>query len=199
MSRSVVWRVERGRADRVTVRTLNRLAAELDARIDARLLWHGEGLDRLLDAGHAALVDAVIEILERDGWACRAEVTFNVRGERGSIDVLAYHAATRSVLVIEVKSVIPDVQGTLATLDRKTRIARDVAKHQGWDVGSVGRLLVVPSDRTTYRRIAAHAAIFGVALPARTWAVRAWLRRPVGALSGILFLPHAPRASNRRR
>ena len=37
--------------------------AALDARIDIRLLWQGEGLDRLLDARHARLVDLVLDIL----------------------------------------------------------------------------------------------------------------------------------------
>jgi hypothetical protein len=50
------------------------LAAALDARIDARLLWHGEGLDRLLDARHARLVDLVLKILDSSGWEVAAEV-----------------------------------------------------------------------------------------------------------------------------
>ena len=38
------------------------------------------------------------------------EVSFSVYGERGSIDILAFHASTGSLLVIEIKSVVPDMQ-----------------------------------------------------------------------------------------
>ena len=45
------------------------------------------------------------------GWDVATEVSFNVRGERGSIDILAFHQATGSLLVIEIKSVVPDLSG----------------------------------------------------------------------------------------
>ena len=87
VSRAVVWRIERGSADRVAVHTLVEVAAALGARVDLRLHWQGEGLDRLLDARHASLVEDMIALLDSSGWNAAAEVSFNVRGERGSIDV----------------------------------------------------------------------------------------------------------------
>ena len=50
LSPSAIGRIERGRSDRVTVQTLDRVAAELGGRVDVRLLWK-KGLDRLLDHG----------------------------------------------------------------------------------------------------------------------------------------------------
>ena len=50
VSRPTIGRIERGHVDDVTLRTLARVAVALDARLDVRVLWHGEGLDRLLDA-----------------------------------------------------------------------------------------------------------------------------------------------------
>ncbi len=126
VSGSVICRIERGHADRVAAHTLDRVAAALDARIDVRLLWHGEGLDRLLDARHARLVDLVLNILTSSDWELATEVSFNVYGERGSIDILAFHPATGCLLVIEIKSVVPDMQSMLAALDRKGRLARSV-------------------------------------------------------------------------
>jgi transcriptional regulator with XRE-family HTH domain len=199
VSRGVIWRIERGLADRVAVHTLVRIAAALDARVDLRLLWHGEGLDRLLDARHAALVEQVLADLDAQGWNCRTEVSFSIRGERGAIDVLACHQPSRALLVVEVKSVVPDLQATLGTLDRKVRLAREIAIPFGWGGGPVSRLLVLPGDRTAHRRVAAHASTFNTSLPARTWAVRRWLRKPVGEMQGILFLPLAPQESNRQR
>ncbi len=204
VSRAAVWRVERGRADRLTIRTLERLVEALGARLDWRLLWGGEALDRLLDQDHAALVEVVVRELAALGWEPATEVSFSIRGERGSIDVLAFHQASATLLVVEVKSVVPDVQATLVTLDRKTRLAAEIARSRGWRAARVGRLLVAPDDRTARRRVAAHGATFAGAFPARGWAVRRWLRDPTpggagGPFSGLLFLSSAPQASARHR
>lgn len=53
--------------------------------MDVRLLWRAEGLDRLLDKGHADLVDRMIDLLTAMGWTAAAEVSFSIRGERGSV------------------------------------------------------------------------------------------------------------------
>ena len=132
ISASVISRIERGRADRVTVRTLIRVVAALDARIDVRLFWHGEALDRLTDARHADLVERTIAMLIAEAWVATAEVTFDIRGQRGSIDVLAFHPGTAALLVIEVKSVVPDMQAMLSARDRKTRLASEIARMRGW-------------------------------------------------------------------
>ena len=39
---------------------LRTLVDALGARLDCRLLWNGEALDRLLDESHAALVETVV-------------------------------------------------------------------------------------------------------------------------------------------
>ena len=199
VSRSVVCRIERGHADRVAVHTLVRVAAALDARLDVRLLWQGEGLDRLLDLRHARLVDQVLEILASSAWETATEVSFNVRGERGSIDILAFHPATGSLLVIEIKSVVPDMQAMLTGIDRKGRLAREIALERGWKVTSVTRLLVLPDDRTARRRVEEHAATFRAALPARTVEVRGWLRRPEGTMHGVLFVSDVHQQRTRHR
>ena len=199
LSRSVIGRIERGRADRVPIHTLLRVAAELGGRVDVRLLWQGEGLDRLLDARHARLVEVVVAILISEGWVVATEASFNVRGERGSIDILGFHATTGSLLVVEVKSVVPDLQALLAGIDRKGRLARDVAREREWTVASVTRLLVLPDDRTARRRVEMHAATFRAALPARTVEVRRWIRRPAGSKPGVLFVSDAHQASARHR
>jgi transcriptional regulator with XRE-family HTH domain len=142
LSGSQMSRIERGAADRVSIRQLDRILAELGARLLARVLWRGEELDRLLDRDHAQMVERILELLARDGWLATPEVTFQVAGEHGSIDVLAWHAPTRTLLVIEVKSVVPDIQATLASLDRKARLGPMVARERGWVSDSVSRLLV---------------------------------------------------------
>lgn len=199
VSRPVIGRIERGHGDGVTVRTLVRVAAVLGATVSVRVLWHGEGLDRLLDASHADLTDRVLQLLRDCGWLTATELSFNIRGDRGTVDVLAFHEPTGSLLVIEIKSVVPDLQAMLGTIDRKARVAPELARANGWRVASVSRLLVLPDDRTARRRVDQHRAIFDAALPGRTGEVRRWLRDPSGRLAGVMFLTAAHQAVTRHR
>jgi hypothetical protein len=131
------------------------------------------------------------------------EATFSHYGERGSIDILAWHEEHGALLVVEVKSVVPDMQALLAGVDRKCRLAPHMAADRGWHVRTVSRLIVLPDERTARRRVARrverHASTFDVAYPARIVAVRRWLGRPTGALSGVLFLPSSQRTTARHR
>lgn len=200
-SRNRVSRVELGHADEMTVAALDAIAHALGARLNLTLSWNGEALDRLLDADHAALVEIVAATLRDLRWEVAVEVSFSLGGERGSIDVLAFHRPTGTVLVVEVKSVVPDIQATVFTLDRKTRLALDIARQRGWDGRAVGRLLVVGESRTSRRRVAEHTATFDAAFPARTIEVKRWLRRPdpKGGFSGLWFLAHDRGVSARHK
>jgi transcriptional regulator with XRE-family HTH domain len=198
VSRGVVGRIERGRADRVSVGVLIRVAGALGGTVSVRLLWQGEGLDRLLDSVHADLTERMLRRLRSLGWEVASEVSFNIRGERGTIDILAFHVPTGSLLVIEIKSVVPDLQAMLGMLDRKVRLASQIAR-EGWVVRSVSRLLVLPEDRTARRRVQQHAATVDATLPARSVAVRRWLSAPTGRLAGVLFLPTDHQESTRHR
>ena len=62
---------------------LVKVAAAVGASVSTRLLWHGEGLDRLLDATHASVTEATIDLLRSLGWDASTELSFNIRGERG--------------------------------------------------------------------------------------------------------------------
>ena len=160
VSQSVVARIERGAGDSVPPRKFDAVAAALGARAELRLSWNGEALDRLLDRGHAALVELVAVLLRGLGWEVVVEATFWVRGERGAVDVLAWHPGMRIVLIVEVKSVVPDIQAMLSSIDRKLRLAMAIARERGWDPVAVGGLLVIGEDRTARRRVDAHRATF---------------------------------------
>jgi transcriptional regulator with XRE-family HTH domain len=201
VSRGVIARIEQGHADKVTVETLDKVAAALGARVMCRLSWNGEGLDRLLDADHAAIVEQVVRILRDGDWLVATEVSFNVYGERGSIDVLAFHPTSRVLLVVEVKSVLPDVQATLVTLDRKERLAPGIASERSWNAVAVARLLVVRENRTARRRIEAHAATFANTFPDRGHTIRPWLDSPDPhrPLHGLWFLSGESQAVARQQ
>lgn len=201
LSQSVVADLELGRGRRMAAETFDKVAGALDAIAELRLNWHGEALDRLLDRDHAALVETIALRLRADGWEVRTEVSFWIRGERGSVDVLAWHAASRTVLVVEVKSVVPDIQATLFTLDRKCRLGREIADSVGWPAQSVGRLLVIGDSTTARRRVAQHRTVFDGAFPARAAVVRRMLASPDASepLRGLMFLPLTARGGIRQR
>ncbi|HKG56644.1 MAG TPA: hypothetical protein VKA85_05320, partial [Candidatus Limnocylindrales bacterium] len=138
-------------------------------------------------------------MLAAAGWETAAEATFSVYGERGSVDVLAFHAATSALLVVEVKTVVPDMGSMLIALDRKRRLARRIAADRGWRAATVARVLVMPDNTTTRRRAAAVKATFAAEFPARSVEVRRWIAAPRGAISGIWFLPDALHVRTRRR
>lgn len=91
VSRQLIAKIESGRIDDVQVKAIRRVGEALGASIDVVVRWQGEGLDRLLDAAHAGLVDLFVERLHRAGWVAIVEASFAIRGERGSIDILAFH------------------------------------------------------------------------------------------------------------
>jgi transcriptional regulator with XRE-family HTH domain len=198
VSRSQYGRIERGDLRGVPLDDVHAICRALQADLDVRIRWQGEGLDRLLDEAHAGLVDALVRRLAAAGWVPEVEVSFSIYGERGSIDVLAWHGVARALLVCEVKSVMPDAQAMLSTLDRKARLAPRLVDDRGWQPSVVGRLLAVADSSTTRRRVDGFGALFEAALPGRGSEVRAWLRRPAGPMAGILFLPDARRHGTRR-
>ena len=197
LSHSTISNVERGRLGTLSLDSLARIVAALEARLDVTVRWRGEQLDRLLDEGHARLVDAVVSVLVRWGWEVGVEVTFAMYRERGSIDILAWHRSTGILLVIEVKTVMPDAQAMLATFDRKVRLAPGIAAQRGWAVSSIARLLVFESTPIARQRVSRLETTFRAVLPARGAAVRRWLRAPAGSLAGILFVRTAIAGSSK--
>ena len=160
-------------------------------------------LDRLADEGHAALVGAVSKMLVGFAWMVRIEVSYSIYGERGSIDILAWHPLTGTLLVVEVKTELTSIEETLRKHDQKVRLASRIAAQEfGWRSASAGRLLVLPDLATPRRRAGRHRAILDPTYALRGRPLRDWLRMPSGAMSGLLFLDpaeHSIRESSGRK
>lgn len=190
VSAATVSRVELGRLDTVDLGRLRRLAAPLEVRIDLIARWQGADLDRLLNARHSAMHEAVArDFARRPAWAIVPEVSFSIYGERGVVDAVAWHAASGSLLVIELKTAIADVNELLGTLDRKRRLAPRIAAERGWRPRSVSVWLVVAEGRTNRRRVAEHRSTLRSALPIDGRTVSGWLDRPREPLAALSFLP----------
>ena len=184
--RSLVSDIERGHLGSTSLTRLRAVASALDVRIDLVARWRGGELARLLNARHSALGESVSRYFERlPGWDHAPEVSFSIYGERGIIDILAYHPASGSLLVIELKTEIVDVNELVGTLDRKSRLGRTIAAERGWQARTVSRWVIVSRDKTNQRRIEGHRAMLRAAFPADGHAMRGWLARPAGSMSAL--------------
>lgn len=121
-SQDEVSLLERGRIEGMSLRRMRRLFRVFDADVVVLIRWRGGSLDHLLDARHASLADATIGLLAGAGWVVQPEVSYSVYGERGSIDLLAWHEPTRTLLVIELKTELTSIEETLRRHDTKIRL-----------------------------------------------------------------------------
>jgi transcriptional regulator with XRE-family HTH domain len=195
VSQATVSVAEHGHVGALSLATVRRLFAALDAGFEGSVLWRGGAIDRLLDERHAQLVGASVARLSAWGWRVAVEATYSIYGERGSIDVLAGHDATRSLLVEEIKTELMSVEAVGRKTDEKLRLARRQLCRErfGWTAIAGARVLVLPSTDTARRSVARHAPVLDALFPARGSQVRSWLRRPTGELSGILFVAYINR------
>jgi transcriptional regulator with XRE-family HTH domain len=189
LSQQEISQIERGHLGAVQVRTIRSAFHGVEASIEWDLRWRGGALDRLLDELHAALVGAITDVLIAAGWEVVPELTYNVYGERGSIDLVAWHSESATLLIVEVKSELASIEATLRKHDEKVRLGPGVAAERfGWRPRPVTRLLILPDQRTARRRVERADAILRRSYPVRGWAARRWLRDPVGRGDGLIFL-----------
>ncbi len=183
-----VSRLERGLADDLPLGVVRRIAVALEMRLDLTTQWRGPELDRLINAAHAALQVAVLRRLGSiEGWVVVPEVSYSIFGERGAIDILAWHAETRTLLIVELKTVLVEAAGLVRTMHARTRLAHEIAKQQGWRPRSVARWVILTDTRTNRRHVAAHREILAplTGLDGRT--IRTWLAAPTGPITALSF------------
>jgi transcriptional regulator with XRE-family HTH domain len=192
VGRNKISELENENLSRLTLPETERCFGALGATLRVTVDWGGAALDRLIDEGHARLVGAMSELLRQLGWAVEFEVTFARFGERGAIDILAWHARTGTLLIVEIKTELGSLERLLRPLNMKVRLAPVIALQQfGWRGVTSTKLLVLPDDRNARRTVARHAAVLDHAFPSRTRQVRRWLAEPSGQLDGLMFLTSA--------
>jgi transcriptional regulator with XRE-family HTH domain len=183
-----VSRLERGLIDGMAMSTIRAIARAVDVRVELLPRSRAADLERIVAGAHAALAEAVVTWLSRfAGWIVRPEVGFSSYGDRGVIDLVCWHQGRRTLLVIELKTELVDINQLLATLNRYARNAAVAVAPMGWTPVSVCQLLIVSDTDFNRDRVAGHAALFAAALPLRAKAIRDWLRDPVGDLAGLMF------------
>lgn len=198
VSQSLVSLVERGQFSGIRLRVLESIVQEVGGELRLSIQWRGGDVDRLLDEGHAALMGRAVDTLEKMSWHVRPEVTFANYADRGSIDLLAWHPGTSTVLVVEIKTELTSIEDTLRTHDMKTRNALKVARERaGWEGRATARLLVLPDSSTARRRVTRNEPVIRRAYPLAGIAARSWLQAPSGATGLLMFLPFTNTARGR--
>lgn len=183
--------LERGKVADLTVRTARAITGAVDLPLGWDIGWQRQEFDRLLDADHSALAALWTRRLEKLGWIVRSEVSFNQYGDRGRIDLLAYHPVHRVLLVVEIKTALIDAQALLGGLDVKARVAPHVARELGWQPRLVVPAIIMADGTTARRHLAGLEALFS-RYSLRGPVAASWLRAPDGSPTGILTFTELP-------
>jgi transcriptional regulator with XRE-family HTH domain len=186
--------LERGYVIRLSVRTTRAILGAVDLPLLWDIGWQRQEIDRLLDADHARLAADVASLLAGAGWLVRSEVSFNHYGDRGRIDLLAFHPQLRVLLVIEIKTAVIDAQDMLGRLDVKARVAGGVALSLGWTRAALVVPVLVILDGTTARRHVRSLDPLLGRYTLRGHAALSWLRSPSASppTTGILLFRKLP-------
>lgn len=187
VSPATISRLERGHPGLLTVDTVRRVASALDIRVDLVPRWRAGDLDRLLNAKHSQLHELVARWFAQElpAWVLAPEVSYAIYGERGVIDIVAWHPGRRAILVIELKTDVVDVNQLIGKVGEKARLIRQIVRDRGWDPLTVSTWVIVASGRTNRARLAAHQAVLRAAFPADGRGMRHWLGDPAGSVAAL--------------
>jgi transcriptional regulator with XRE-family HTH domain len=189
ISRTVYSEIERGHLNGISLGTMRKVANVLEVRIGIEPTWRGKRIERVISGRHAALAERLTATLVAAGWEVRPEASFNSYGERGVVDLVAWHSTTRTMLLIEIKTELVGPSDLLATTDRRRRLAGVIAQDRGWNPLAVAQWVVLAAGRTNQRRVAEHHALLRAAFPADGRSAPSWVANPRGRLDALWFLP----------
>ena len=154
-----------------------------------------------MDEDHATLQSAWANRLRRWGWLVWVEVSFNHYGDRGRVDLVAWHPILRILCVVEIKTQLADAQGTLGPLDVKVRVGRRIASSLGLPPPRLVVPVLIVRDTVTNRRRLGRVAPLFDEFAHRGRAAIGCLRHPERITGGMLILSDlasAPGVSVRR-
>lgn len=212
ISQAAVWRLETRQPGPVDLAVVERVLTALGLR--ASLAVEGRHLGdrrRQRDGVHASLNGFVARRLGRLGWHTATEVPIGDGPPRGWIDLLAYRAADRALLVEETKSEIPDMGALQRSVAFYGREGRSVAAGIGWAPRSVSVLVVGLDSDAMARRLADNRALVEQAFPGSVTAMSTWFADPLApaprgwtlaladpAVRGAAWLRPTPLGTRRR-
>lgn len=183
----MISRIERGHLERVQLGTILAVARALDVQVTLSARSRGADLDRLVSGRHSGLHESVARWFadELPDWTLDPEVSFSIFGERGVIDILAWHPGHRALVIIELKTDIVDVNELIGQMDRRRRLAREIVEARGWEPLTVSTWVIVANGRTNRARLAAHRELLRNAFPVDGRSMPGWLHRPDRAVAAL--------------
>jgi transcriptional regulator with XRE-family HTH domain len=167
VSRQMVAAVESAQANP----SLDVIAALFDGLgIDVDLVARGRVMldrPRRGDAAHAMCSAYVQRRLEAAGWQVAREVRIDDGRYVGWIDLLAFHAPTGTLLVIEVKTQIEDLGAIERSIDWHVRGARRAAERLGWRARAVAAWVTALASDEIEEELRRNRALWESAFPRR--------------------------------
>ena len=164
---SYIARVERGRAN-PTIGAVESLFDALGIEVDWQLrgpVFIGDA--RRGDVVHARCLSYAQRRLEAAGWHVAREVEVVHGRHHAWIDLLAFHPATRTLLIVECKTRAEDAGAIERQVTWYERVAMEQARALGWEaVRTMTWLLVLASDEAE-TDLARHREAFATSFPRR--------------------------------
>jgi transcriptional regulator with XRE-family HTH domain len=148
-----ISRVENGRIEDLTFSAADSLLGALGARlvVDVDAPYLGDRR-RQREPAHSRMAAHVTTRLVRSSWDVATEVEVGGDRSRGWIDLLACHASTGVLLVIELKTEIHDLSAIQRSLGWYQREAWRAARRLGWRPRkAIGCLLLLATEANDIR------------------------------------------------
>lgn len=167
VSQTQIRRIERLQLPDVRLSTVDRLLSTMGVRyrvsIDSPWLDHR----RQDDFVHARCSAHVGRRLATTGWQIAREVEVGDGRSRGWIDILAFHAASGWLLVIEIKTEIHDVGRIERSMNWYRREALAAATRLAWRPRRIGSALLVLLSTTNEHVLGMNRDLLASAFPGR--------------------------------
>lgn len=167
-SQSAVSRAERSIVEVVSILEAARMLDALGVRLDVSVrppLRSGGPTAR--DAVHARMLAYTEGRLRRSGFEIAREVPIGVDRVRGWIDLLAWRARDRVLIVVEAKGDIHDVGALERQVAWYEREAWDAARRLGWRPSRIAVAAVALASRHNAELVRTHADTLGRCFPSR--------------------------------
>lgn len=143
-----------------SMHAMERHAGVFGLRLEMRLVGRAGELVRIGDEEHAAIVEAVAGTLRKLEFLIETEASFSEWGERGRVDLLAFDPRSRTLVVVEAKSQLLDLQDLFGALNVKERLASTLASRRGWQLERRTTVLAVAATSANREIVRAHPTLF---------------------------------------
>ena len=197
VSTTTISRLERGHLGGFTLETIRAVAKALDIRVDLAPRWRAGDLDRLLNARHSQLHELVAKSFRAlPAWVAEPEVSFAIRGERGVIDILAWHPGSPDAPRHRAQD--GHRRHQRACRDRWIESAGSPSRLRSSEAGSrvvarrldVSIWIIVADGHTNRRRVQVHGSMLRAAFPSDGRSMEGWLRDPARPIRALSFWPN---------